>query len=124
MLLKITLVAIVTNFARAQPFYSTYSPAFVNIIACSTDADCLNQTPPQGAGFNCYTATYMQARSPVLTGGFVVSTSALCLPEDFAEYYSPNPIVIQESSTKKLYDTWLFKRITAPTTPVVPMKAC
>ncbi len=67
MLLKITLSAIFISFTRAQPYYNNYHIDYVNVIACTMDADC---DPYQGAGFNCYNATYKQARSPVLTGGF------------------------------------------------------
>ena len=108
----------------AQPFYQDYSPAYVNIIACATDADCLNPGPPQGAGFMCYTATYKQGVSAGNAGGWVVSTSSLCLPEDLMEFYSAEPLVIQESAREDKYDSWLFNRIVPPATTVTPLKAC
>ncbi len=80
MLLKITLVALVTLCVKAQPFYTTYHHKYVNLIACVIDADCIVQDPQQGHGFNCYNATYMQGRSNVLTGGHIVEKSGLCLP--------------------------------------------
>lgn len=120
MLYKIVVVATIALSAIAQPYFKTAADSVMphNTILCTADATCTAQSPAEGDKMLCYTATLTQNAVAAGTGGTVLSAQKICLPSDFADFYTTttNPyLLIQSSATGTAFDRWNFARVTTGT---------